>query len=110
VFINPAMGSQPSATAGLGTLEFPLSDLLNCAVNPVRRRFRICRYLCAQRLRQPCPKLRDYLWRNLLLPKRLEGLDDQTTVLQFDSRFLERRMLEDQGSISNLVNPVRPVR
>ena len=73
-------------------MKLLLSDLLDCAVDPTRRRFGVCQHLGAQRFRQPCPNLRDDLGGDPLLAERLERLNDQTALLELnpgDGRQLE---------------------
>src|ERR1035437_2177000 len=107
-----------SAAASLAILSMKplwgkllLSDFLDCAVDPTRRRFGVGQYLSAPRFRQPCPNLRDDLGGDPLLAKRLERMNDQTALLQPNPGFLQGRMLESQSPIADLVTPVRsPVR
>ena len=90
-------------------MKLLLSDLLDCAVNPLRSRFGVGQHLGAQRFRQPCPNLRNDLGGDPLLAERLERLNDQTALLELSPLVLQSSMLENQSDITDLASSVWPI-
>ena len=66
------------------------SYLLNCGLNPSRRRFGVSQHLGTQRFGLPSTYLRNHIRGNLRLAQRLERLNNQGTLLQPNPGFLYR--------------------